>query len=324
MKKKLKISRLKLFQVLTVVLAIGLLASVGIKTTGCATAGNLNSVAKTTIDYINTNLLPSGVSANYVRGASSHGVYNITISINGKDMPIYVSGDGKLLFPAVIDMTKQRQQPQQTQQQKEVPKTDKPVVKLFVMSYCPYGTQMEKGIIPAIKALGDSVDFQVEFVSYSMHGEKEIKENMLQYCIQKDYKDKYLDYLECFLGSQNSTKCISDTGLDKAALDSCVTNVDNEYNITNMYNDKSTWLNGRFPMFPIHDADNQKYGVQGSPTLVINDVVVQSGRDSASLLNTICSAFTTQPEACNTNLSSTTPSPGFGYEGTGTDSGSCS
>ena len=324
MKEKIKISKLKLFQILTVVLAVALLASFGLKTAGCATAGDVNSVAKTTIDYINTNLLPQGVSADYVSGTSSHGIYNITISIKGKNMPVYVSGDGKLLFPAVIDMTKQRQAPQQPQQQKEVPKTDKPVVKLFVMSYCPYGTQMEKGIIPAIKALGNSVDFQVEFVSYSMHGEKEIKENMLQYCIQKDFKDKYLDYLECFLGSENSTKCITDTGLDKTALDNCVAQVDSEYNITNMYNDKGTWLSGRYPLFPIDDADNQKYGVQGSPTLVINDVVVQSARDPASLLSTICSAFNTLPEGCNTNLSSTAPSAGFGYTGTGTNTGSCS
>ena len=60
----------------------------------------------------------------------------------------------------------------------------------------------------------------------------------------------------------------------------------------------------------------EKYGVQGSPTLVINGEVVQTGRDSASLLQTICSAFNEQPEACQTELSATSPSPGFG---TGTD-----
>jgi len=62
-------------------------------------------------------------------------------------------------------------------------KTDKPEVELFVMSYCPYGTQMEKGILPAFDTLGDTVDAELKFVDYAMHGEKEVKENLRQYCI---------------------------------------------------------------------------------------------------------------------------------------------
>ena len=81
----------------------------------------------------------------------------------------------------------------------EVKKNDKPTVELFVMSHCPYGTQIEKGIIPAIEALGDKVDFNLKFCSYAMHGEQELREELNQYCIQKEQKDKLLPYLKCFL-----------------------------------------------------------------------------------------------------------------------------
>jgi hypothetical protein len=324
--KKIKISKLQVFQILTVVLALALVGVIAFSATGGASTANVDNVGKNTIDFINNNLLQQGMTATYVKGTVSHGMYNLTISVNGREGNILVSGDGKLLFVyPPLDMSKSipTQQNNQQNQQQEIPKTDKPNVTLFVMSYCPFGTQIEKGIIPVIKTLGDKINFNVEFVYYAMHGEKELKENMLQVCIQKEYKDKYLDYLECFLDKGDSQGCIAKMGFDNATLTKCMNDLDKEYNITAMYNDKSTWLSGRFPLFPVYNADNQKYKVQGSPTLVINGVTVQSGRDSESLLQTICSAFTNPPAECNTTLSSTTPSPGFGYEGTGTDSGSC-
>ena len=320
----MKISKLRLFQLLTVVLAIALIGSFALKTTGCAVASNVDTVGKNTVDFINSNLLPQGVTATYEKGTVSHGMYNLTVSINGREGNLFVSSDGQLLFVSPIDMSQSIQKQPENNQPQEIPKSDKPNVTLFVMSYCPYGTQMEKGIIPVIKTLGDKINFNIEFVDYSMHGEKEIKENMLQVCIEKEYKDKYLDYLECFLNSSDSQACVQKMGFDNTTLTNCINNLDKQYNITEMYNDKSTWLNGQFPQFPVYQADNEKYGVQGSPTLVINGVVVQSGRDPASLLKTICSAFTNPPAECNTTLSSTVPSPGFGYEGSGTNSGSCS
>ncbi|MEM2131153.1 MAG: GILT family protein, partial [Candidatus Woesearchaeota archaeon] len=71
-------------------------------------------------------------------------------------------------------------------------KKDKPEVQLFVMSHCPFGTQMEKGILPVVELLGNKIDFKVRFVYYAMHGEVEVKEQLRQYCIQKEQQDKYL------------------------------------------------------------------------------------------------------------------------------------
>ena len=88
-----------------------------------------------------------------------------------------------------------------------------------------------------------------------------------------------------------------------------------------MANFKSnTGFQGTYPGFDVNKTDNTKYNVGGSPTLIINGTEVTSGRDSASLLKTICSAFNEQPEECKATLSSNTPTAGFG-EGT-TNSGS--
>ena len=60
--------------------------------------------------------------------------------------------------------------------------------------------------------------------------------------------------------------------------------------------------------------DNEKYSVQGSPTLVLNGKTMKTGRDSASLLQTICAGFNEQPKECDIELSPAAPSPGFGFK----------
>lgn len=201
----------------------------------------------------------------------------------------------------------------------EAIKSDKPTVELFVMSYCPFGTQAEKGILPAVKVLGDKIDFKIRFVSYVMHGEKEVKENLNQYCIQKEQPDKYLKYLACFLndsigqGSASAiSSCLTQTGIDTAKLDLCKTAADTQFNVMKNFDEKTPTSK-----FDIDVALNDKYGVQGSPTLIINGDVSGAGRDSASYLAAICSAFNTVPSECQTQLSSTTPGPGFGYDSVG-------
>ena len=88
---------------------------------------------------------------------------------------------------------------------------------------------------------------------------------------------------------------------------------DEEFNVIANLNDQSSWLSGRFPKFDIHKADNEKYQVGGSPTLIINGAQAQAGRDSVSLLNAICAAFETAPEECNTQFEAGQPTPGFGW-----------
>jgi len=81
-------------------------------------------------------------------------VYEITVSYQNQDIPVYVTKDGKYYVQGIVPIdenesnsnTNTNTEPQIV----DVPNADKPVVDLFVMSHCPYATQTEKGIIPAI------------------------------------------------------------------------------------------------------------------------------------------------------------------------------
>lgn len=229
------------------------------------------------------------------------GTYEVNLKITfqgqAQEVSYYVTKDGNYMFSGVADLNEELPESQPQQQPADVPKSDKPKVELFVMTHCPYGTQAEKAMIPAIKTLGDKIDAKIRFVHYFMHAPEE-DETPIQVCIREEQPDKFLDYLECFLEDGDSGRCLSEKGLN---VDSCVEN-----NADGYYEEDS--------------ALSQGYGVGGSPTLVINGAVISFTRSPAGALSIICSAFNTPPEECSQTLSTQTASPGFGG-GTGSSSG---
>lgn len=294
--------------------------------TGC-TQMSEGAAEERALSFINTVLMAPGTSASIKTVEAENGMFKIIVDAGGKEIVSYMSGDGEIFFPSVMEMDKMIAEKSATPAAAplaEVTKSEKPVVDLFIMSHCPFGTQMEKGMIPVVKTLGDTIDFNLKFVNYAMHGEKEVKEQLNQYCIEKDQNEKFMPYLECFLGTDGGDAagetCLAETKIDRTALTSCFNAADAEFNIIANLEDKEGWLNGRFPKFMTHNDENIQFGVQGSPSLVINGAKVPSGRDSASILKLVCSAFENQPEECETELSPAAPAAGFGWEGTGANS----
>lgn len=305
--------------------AIVLVAAVILGITLYKNKGTLKPEAarKKVESFVNAYLMQGGSTATISDVTEAYGLYKVKVNI-GADQKVdsYVSRDGKLFFPQALNMDELTKTPStdtaadNTAAPVDVPKNNKPIVELFVMSYCPYGTQIEKGILPAVKALGNKIDYTLKFVDYAMHGEKELKENLVQYCVQKEQTSKFDAYLTCFLKASDSASCLVSAGIDVTKNDACVTKTDTDFKV--LANFKSnTDFRGTYPGFNVQKTDNTKYSVGGSPTLIINGKDVSSGRDSASLLKAICSAFTTQPKECETVLSDASPAAGFG-EGTTT------
>jgi len=325
--KKIVISSVALVLLVTGC-SIGSKSSSGDKT-GLSLFKDKNAIsiedAKTkTIDFINNNLIKPGDKVTIKETIEEDGLYKMTVVMsNGQEVVSYLSKDGKRFYPQSIDIAEveaQRKAQEEgdaaTNQEvadiNSLPKQDKAKVELFVMSHCPYGTQIEKGILPVMEALGDKMDFELKFCDYAMHGEKELKEQLSQYCIQKNEPKKLVAYLSCFLEAGDSEGCIKKAGVDKSKLESCVSSTDKEFSVMANFADKSTWVSGNFPKFDVYKADNTKYGVGGSPTLVVNGKQISTARDAKSLLATICAGFNTQPDECKKELSSETPAPGFG------------
>lgn len=278
--------------------------------------------AEKAISYLNDNILPGGIAASLVDVVKENGLYKLKLEVQEREHTSYVSKDGKILFIEGIDMDQEGEIPEAGEQ--EITKKEKPDIKLFVMSYCPYGLQAQKMFLPVYELLGDKVDMGVYFVDYIMHGEEEIIENLNQYCIQKEEKEKFADFLACFVKDGDSKKCLSEANIDEIKLGECFSETDTEYNIYSQLADKSTWVNGRFPKFDVHADLNLEYGVRGSPTIVINGKVVSvDPRSSENFKQVVCQSFNTPPKECEQTLSDTVFATGFGLETGGTSGGGC-
>lgn len=193
-----------------------------------------------------------------------------------------------------------------------------PKVELFIMSYCPYGLQMQKAYIQAADLLQGKADFKIRWVSYAMHGLTEVQENLRQYCIQKEEPAKYSAYTRCFVESTDANACVAAAKVDSAKLATCMDASDKEFGIMASYNDQASWLSGRFPQFNIDKALNTQYGVQGSPTMVINGQQASVQRSAEAVKTAVCNAFgANKPAECNTALSATAEQPGKGAIGAG-------
>lgn len=287
---------------------------------------NLNQAeAKTKVeDFINKNLMQGGMKANITSVTKENGMFKVLVEIGEgaqkQEITSYLTVDGSKFFPSVMDIaeTEKKMADQSATAEQapaaEIPKTDKPTVELFVMSYCPYGTQIEKGILPVIDTLGAKINYTLRFVNYAMHEKKEIDENLKQYCIQKNEPKKLSAYLKCFLkDDKKAADCLKTVAVNATTLNSCIAATDKQFKITESYDDKASWSNGSFPPFNVDKETNDKYSVKGSPTLIINGVEASAaGRDAKSLLKTICTGFKTEPKECATELSATAPAAGFG------------
>jgi len=251
------------------------------------------------VNYLNGRV---GGGVEFVSSEDLGELYKIEVSYKGQEVPVYMTKDGKYLVQGVLSINQEIPQVQEKEQPQEVPKSDKPKVELFVMTYCPFGLQMEKGFLPVLELLGDKIDGKIRFVHYFMHGAKEQEETHRQVCIREEQGSKYINYLKCFIGEGNATKCLEETGINEQKLNECIDKRAEDY-----YAEDSNL--------------SKEYGVRGSPTLVINGVIVSSGRSPAAVLSTVCSAFNQAPGECNEALESETPSSGFGYSSGGSGGG---
>jgi len=178
--------------------------------------------------------LANGGKITVKSSSEEFGLYKIVVDPgNGRDVNTYITRDGKIFFQSFdIAKIESENTPKTAPTKTEIKKSDKPEVELFVMSQCPYGTQMEKGILPVVNALGNKINFDLKFTDYAMHGEVELKEQLSQYCIKTGEPAKFNNYLQCYIESGDSAACLAKTKINTAKLKTCVAATDKKFKVT--------------------------------------------------------------------------------------------
>jgi len=264
---------------------------------GGITGGAISSsdAISNAVDFLNSNV---GGGVEYVSHESIGNLYEVLVSYNGEQIPVYVTKDGGYLIQGVVPLTGNVVDKEETQEV-EVPKSDKPKVELFIWSYCPYGVQAQGPLAEVALLLNGKADFEA-VLYYDGHGEYETQQNKIQACIQEVDKDKYWDYAKNFVetvypkcGSSGDVECneeesikiMKSLGINDGEVMSCVDERGDEL---------------------IAKDSNlaSEYGITGSPSLVINGVKVNVARNAESFKTAVCSAFNNAPEECSTTLNS--------------------
>jgi glutaredoxin len=233
-------------------------------------------------------------------------MYEMKIVYQDTDMILYSTRDCSFLFTSRIDMNATPGTRSNPQPAAPPIKTVRPVVDLYVMAFCPYGTQAESAMKPVVALLGSKADIRVRYITtvtgttvssvQSLHGMPEVKEDLRQICILNKNPEQFWDYVSrfneaCYSQSQNADRLdacwrnvTAAAGIDTKSIESCATG---EEGLALLKADEA--LSGR------DRADS-------SPTLVINGQEYTGSRTPDAYKQAICDRFEAAPAECSTIL----------------------
>ncbi len=168
------------------------------------------------------------------------------------------------------------------------------VVDLHVMSQCPFGVKAEDAFRPVAEKLGPALDLNLHFIGNvnpdgsfrSLHGESEIKGNLMTICAEKYYPGEYWDFLSCLNKNYrkipaNFEECANETNVDYGKLKECVEGDEGKKMLKKSFEYSS------------------KKGAKGSPTIFINGKKHTGGRSESQLMRAVCAEYKEAvPEEC--------------------------
>lgn len=258
------------------------------------------------VEYLNAQ---TGGGVEYVSYKDLGNLYEVTVSYQGQDIPVYVTKDGGYFVQGAVPITGDAVDNTNTDTQTpaEVPKSDKPKVQAFIFSYCPYGLQFEKALLPVYDLLKGKADINIVAIG-AMHGEFEKTETLRQISIEQLYsRDKLFAYLKEFNANTDIGACSGDDTCLNKYLPAIYTKLGIDKTKVDNYMKTSA-----VTIYDAQGAEASSLGISGSPTFVINGVETSVSRNADAIKTAVCSAFNTEPSECSQTLSTASPSAGFG------------
>jgi len=265
-------------------------------------------------------------------------IYELTFSISdgaqAQPVVVFATADGKNmvvgnLFDLDTPLPKPEPPPQDPQTPEviaceDVAKGEAPVLDAYVVSYCPFGLQMQR-ILAGLVGTGLEENVVVRYIGAvvegkvtAMHGEQEAVENHLQICIREEQPAKYWDYVSCFIKEGATDACLAEAEVDTVEIEACMSDAERGV----------AYAEIDFMM-------SELFGAIASPTIILDGVPIDEfafaegdestadGRSAENLKNLLCCAFSVSPAACSSELSGERAATSFSTEATGTGAGSC-
>lgn len=283
------------------------------------------------VTFLKDNFLSATDQIDITEVKEENNLYVLMTTINGQSSEFYATKDGVLFFPQMIDMDPPAD--------KEIAKTEKPTVEVFVMAFCSFGNDAEDQMKPIVDALADQADFHLRYIisqnapeanacltdelQYcSLHGKLEAEQDIRELCVQKYQPDKLWNFVSKInVGTtvenvgEEWEGIAQEAGVDVDKIKACQQEegtalLDQELALTDKPYPVQSPKNHR------DDAGHYQTAIkiQGSPTIIINGTIYDGNRSTADFQKAICDAFQNPPAVCQETLST---------DGSNVDSGTC-
>jgi hypothetical protein len=191
-----------------------------------------------------------------------------------------------------------------------IKKSAVPDVKLFVMSFCPYGQQAETDLKPVQDLLGEKAVIEPHFIindlSYtnttqsgcilnnslcSLHGVNELYEDMRQICIWREYREKWWDYAFCI-----------NNGCTVENVETCWASCAEKYDIS-VAKIRACQKEDGIEIAKENRDLSDALKAYGSPSFYVNNASYEGTERTSEILKTaICKGFLKQPPECGMKL----------------------
>ncbi len=239
---------------------------------------------------------------------SQNGVYSFTIEFEDYDevFTSYITRDGKMLFVDGYNVDELLSQYDESNDSSKaaitscenMPKSERPVLDVYVSSDCGYCKQAEIQMAKAVEenpALGEqivlhyagSVGSDGQIISF-LGSEEAGTENLRQVCIRDEQHDVFWPYVSCMANDGESDTCLAQAKVNTANVNACMES--NDRGIAAITVD-------------INRANELK--VTGTPSFFLNDTDAVSDtsfgngdRVPEAYKNIVCCASTTKPDFC--------------------------
>lgn len=164
-------------------------------------------------------------------------------------------------------------------------------VTFYVMSQCPYGTQVENVFAPVFDELRDNINFRLEFIASgapgafnSLHGPAEVEGDKIQLCVQEQYPKGLIDFVTCQNKDPSDLKgsverCAKKSGMDAQKILECADGEEGDQLLAESI------------------AKSQAVRASGSPTMYFGDSLYSGARDANSFKKEVCKSLNGHP-AC--------------------------
>ena len=261
------------------------------------------------IDFISENML-DGAEAVLVSVSEESGVYSFKMKVGDQEYDSYLTKDGKILFPSGMSLAEPEEETAVAETEiktcEDINKTEAPILETFVVSQCPFGVQMQRIFNEMVKNIPQLASYiRVEYMGAiedgeitSMHGDEEAQENLRQICLREEQPNNFWAYIDCHIKEGEIDSCLGIAQVDVSSLTSCLS-------------DENRGL-----AYAQEDFANQdKYQVTGSPTLILNGETISEfdfgGRTAEAVKTVVCCAFQDKPGFCDTVLSTESANTSF-------------